>query len=33
MSLSVSEMEWAVRLSCQLKTLSELAESLTYRVL
>jgi hypothetical protein len=26
-------MEWAVRLSCQLKTLSELAESLTYRVL
>lgn len=33
MSPSVSEMEWAVRLSCQLKTLSELAESLTYRVL
>lgn len=29
----VSELEWAVRLSGQLETLSELAESLTYRLL
>jgi hypothetical protein len=33
MSLDSSEMEWAVRLSGQLKTLSEVAESLTYRML
>lgn len=33
MSLDASESEWAVRLSGQLKTLSELAESLTYRML
>jgi hypothetical protein len=33
MSLDSSELEWAVRLSGQLKTLSELAESLTYRLL
>lgn len=33
MSLDASELEWAVRLSGQLKTLSELAESLTVRML
>jgi hypothetical protein len=33
MSLDSSELEWALRLSEQLKTLSEVAESLTYRVL
>lgn len=33
MSLDSPELEWAVRLSGQLKTLSELAESLTYRML
>jgi hypothetical protein len=33
MSLDSSELEWAVRLSGQLKTLSEVAESLTYRML
>ena len=33
MSLDASESEWAVRLSGQLKTLCELAESLTYRML
>ena len=33
MSLDASEMEWAVRLSAQLKSLSEVTESLTYRML
>lgn len=33
MSLDSSELEWAARLSGQLKTLSEVAESLTYRML
>jgi chromosome segregation ATPase len=33
MSSLSSELEWAARLSGQLETLSELAESLTYRVL
>ncbi|MFM9073332.1 MAG: hypothetical protein ACKOPT_05565 [Cyanobium sp.] len=33
MASVVSELEWAVRLSEQLKTLSEFAENLTYRVL
>jgi hypothetical protein len=33
MSVDSSELEWAVRLSGQLKTLSELTESLTYRML
>jgi hypothetical protein len=33
MSLDFSELEWAVRLGGQLKTLSELTESLTYRML
>jgi hypothetical protein len=33
MSLDSSELEWALRLSEQLKTLSEVAESLTYRML
>ncbi|MBM5816829.1 MAG: hypothetical protein FJ083_09685 [Cyanobacteria bacterium K_Offshore_surface_m2_239] len=33
MSLDASEMEWAVRLSAQLKSLSEVTESLTYRIL
>ena len=33
MSLDASELEWAVRLSGQLKTLSDLAETLTYRML
>lgn len=33
MSLAAPELEWAVRLSGQIKTLSELAESLTFRLL
>ena len=33
MSLDSSELEWALRLSKQLEMLSELAESLTYRLL
>jgi hypothetical protein len=33
MSLDSSELEWALRLSKQLKMLSEVAESLTYRLL
>jgi hypothetical protein len=33
MSLDSSELEWALRLSEQLKSLSEVAESLIYRVL
>lgn len=33
MSRDASEMEWAVRLSAQLKSLSEVTESLTYRLL
>jgi hypothetical protein len=33
MPLDSSELEWAVRLSAQLKTLSEVTESLTYRML
>lgn len=33
MSLDTSEMEWAVRLSAQLKSLSEVTEKLTYRLL
>jgi hypothetical protein len=33
MSLEASEIEWAGRLSTQLKSLSEVTESLTYRIL
>ncbi len=33
MSLDASEIDWAVRLCAQLKTLSEVTESLTFRIL